>query len=143
NAPSDIPAFPGAEGFGARTTGGRGGTVYEVTNLNDAGPGSLREAVSQGNRTVVFRVAGNIDLRSALRVTAPNITIAGQTAPGEGICIRNATFSVRSHDVVVRYLRCRLGDVSGKESDSLDIDNGAANVILDHCSATWSVDEAL
>jgi pectate lyase len=138
-----IPAFPGAEGFGAQTAGGRGGAVYEVTNLNDVGPGSLRDAVSAGHRTVVFRVAGNIDLQRPLIVTAPNITIAGQTAPGDGICLRNATFAVRSHDVVVRYLRCRFGDLSGREADALDIDNGARNVILDHCSATWSVDEAL
>lgn len=141
--PASLPAFPGAEGFGARTSGGRGGAVSEVTNLNDAGPGSLRDAVSQGNRTVVFRVSGNIDLEKALTVAVPNITIAGQTAPGGGICLRNAPFTVRSHDVVVRYLRGRLGDKSGKEADGIDIDNGARDVILDHCSATWSVDEAL
>src|SRR5205814_4508790 len=105
--------------------------------------GSLRDAVSQGNRTVVFRVSGTIDLEKTLTVAVPNITIAGQTAPGEGICLRNAPFTVRSHDVVVRYLRGRLGDKSGKEADSIDIDHGARDVILDHCSATWSVDEAL
>src|SRR5207248_7599671 len=85
-----VPAFPGAEGFGSNASGGRGGRVYEVTNLNDSGPGSLRDAVSEGNRTVVFRVAGTIELKTAIVVKQPNITIAGQTAPGDGICLRNA-----------------------------------------------------
>jgi len=138
-----VPAFPGAEGFGARTTGGRGGAVYEVTTLDDSGPGSLRDAVSAGNRTVVFRVSGSIDLKSPLVVSRPNITIAGQTAPGDGICLRRNPFSIRTHDVVVRHLRSRLGDVLGLQADCINLDFGARAVILDHCSATWSIDEAL
>jgi len=138
-----LPAFPGAEGFGAKATGGRGGQVYEVANLDDAGPGSLRDAVSKGNRTVIFRVSGTIELKKKLTLTQPNITIAGQTAPGDGICIKNFTFGIATQNVIVRYLRCRLGDESGQEEDSLSILNGAKNVIVDHCSATWSVDECL
>jgi pectate lyase len=138
-----ILAFPGAEGFGARASGGRGGAVHEVTTLDDSGPGSLRDAVAGPNRTVVFRVSGTIALKAPLIVTQPNITIAGQTAPGEGICLRDYPFSVRSHDVVVRFLRSRLGDVSARQTDCITIDHTARDVILDHCSATWSVDEAL
>jgi pectate lyase len=141
--PRFLPAFPGAEGFGAKATGGRGGEVYEVTNLNDSGPGSLRDAVSKGNRTVVFRVSGTIELKKKLTLTQPNITIAGQTAPGDGICLKDFTFGIATQNVIVRYLRCRLGDLSGQEEDSISILNGAKNVIVDHCSATWSVDECL
>jgi len=138
-----IPAFPGAEGFGSAATGGRGGRVYEVTTLNDSGPGSLRDAVSEGNRFVVFRVAGTIELKTAIVVKQPNITVAGQTAPGDGICLRNASFAVASHDVVVRYLRSRLGDVRGKEDDAMGMLHGCRDVVFDHCSATWSIDECL
>jgi pectate lyase len=141
--PPFLPAFPGAEGFGAKASGGRGGQVYEVTNLNDSGPGSLRDAVSKGNRTVVFRVSGTIELKKKLTLTQPNITIAGQTAPGDGICLKNYTFGIATQNVIVRYLRCRLGDLSGQEEDSISILNGASNAILDHCTATWSVDECL
>jgi pectate lyase len=140
---SSLPAFPGAEGCGSFTPGGRGGTVYEVTNLEDSGPGSFRDAVSQGHRTIVFRVSGTIDLKSQLRVTQPFITIAGQTAPGDGICLRNYTFQIATHDVIVRFIRSRLGDESRQEDDSISILNGCRDVILDHCSATWSVDECL
>ncbi|MDB6114087.1 MAG: pectate lyase [Lacunisphaera sp.] len=141
---SDLPAFPGAEGFGATTPGGRGGRVIAVTNLNDSGPGSLRAACeAEGPRLVVFRVAGTIQLKSDLAVHHPFLTIAGQTAPGDGICLRDYTFGVATHDVIVRYLRGRLGDESKHESDALDILHGASNVIFDHCSATWSVDECL
>jgi pectate lyase len=138
-----LPAFPGAEGFGAQASGGRGGEVYEVTNLNDAGPGSLRDAVSKGQRTVVFRVSGTIELKKRLIVTQPDITIAGQTAPGDGICLRNYPFAVASRNVIVRYLRSRLGDETRQEEDSMGVLHGASNVIFDHCSATWSIDEAL
>ncbi len=139
-----IAAFPGAEGFGSTTPGGRGGRVIFVTNLNDAGPGSLRAACeAEGPRIVIFRVSGLIALAEPLVIKNPYITIAGQTAPGDGICLRNYTFVIATHDVVVRYLRSRLGDLSGQEADSITLASGAENVILDHCSASWSVDEVL
>ncbi len=145
---TSLPAFPGAEGFGMYASGGRGGSVYEVTTLADYNPqsdppipGSLRDAVSQGNRTVVFRVSGTIPLKADLNISASNITIAGQTAPGEGICTRDYAFGVSGHNIIVRYLRGRLGDASHKEEDSLDVFNGASLVVFDHCSATWSIDE--
>jgi hypothetical protein len=129
-------------------TGGRGGRVYEVTTLEDFNPkngkpipGSLRDAVSQGNRTIVFRISGTIALKVTLNITASNITIAGQTAPGDGICIRDYPFGVSGHNIIVRYIRGRLGDVTHQEQDSLDLFNGASNIIFDHCSATWSIDE--
>lgn len=138
-----IPAFPEAEGFGAAATGGRGKSVYEVTNLNDAGPGSFRDAVSQGDRTIVFRVAGNIDLKSKIDIRAGNLTIAGQTAPGGGICIRNFSVNIRASNIILRHLRIRLGDADKQESDCLTIWHGVCDVIIDHCSVSWSVDEAL
>jgi pectate lyase len=141
---SDLPAFPGAEGFGANTPGGRGGQVLIVTNLDDSGPGSLREAcMTKGPRIVVFRVAGTIALKSPITVREPYLTLEGQSAPGDGICLRDATFGVATHDVIIRYLRCRLGDVTRREDDSLDVLNGCSNVIFDHCTATWSIDECL
>lgn len=143
-APNEIPAFPGAEGFGASTPGGRGGKVIPVSNLNDDGPGSLRAACeAEGPRIVVFRVSGVITLTKKLIVKNPFITIAGQTAPGDGICLRNFTFVISTHDVIVRYLRSRLGDLTAQEDDSITLAAGAHNVIIDHCSATWSIDEAL
>ncbi len=139
-----LPAFPGAEGFGATTPGGRGGRVIFVTNLNDSGPGSFRAACeATGPRIVVFRVSGTIALKSDIIVTEPYITIAGQTAPGEGICLRDATFGIATHDVVVRYLRSRLGDETRRTADAFDVLHGSRNVVLDHISATWSIDEAL
>ena len=139
-----VPAFPGAEGFGATTPGGRGGRVIFVTNLDDAGPGSFRAACeAEGPRIVIFRVSGLISLTQPIVIKNAFVTIAGQTAPGDGICLRNYTFIIATHDVVVRYLRSRLGDVSKQEADSITLVAGAENVILDHCSASWSVDEAL
>jgi pectate lyase len=139
-----IPAFPGAEGFGSSTPGGRGGKVLFVTNLNDAGPGSLRAACNtEGPRIVIFRVSGLISLAKPIVVKNPFLTIAGQSAPGDGVCVRGYTFTIATHDVIVRYLRSRLGDVTGQESDCITLVAGARNVILDHCSATWSIDEAL
>ena len=139
-----VPSFPGAEGFGSTTPGGRGGKVIFVTNLDDAGPGSFRAACeAEGPRIVIFRVSGLITLASPIVIRQPYVTIAGQTAPGDGICLRNYTFVVATHDVIVRYLRSRLGDLSRQEADSITLAAGAENVILDHCSATWSVDEAL
>ncbi|MFL1011144.1 pectate lyase family protein [Flavisericum labens] len=141
-------AFPTAEGFGAYSEGGRGGKVLYVTNLKDEGRGSLRWAVEQkGARTVVFSVSGIIDLKRPLTIKHPNITIAGQTAPGDGICLRGETLVVEASHVVIRYLRVRLGDgmhgqgsLQGKDAISISRGN---NIIVDHCSASWSLDEIL
>ena len=140
---ADLPAFPGAEGFGSTTPGGRGGKVLLVTNLNDSGPGSLRAAVeADGPRIVVFRTGGLIELKSHLKVTKPFLTIAGQSAPGDGICLKNGTLLITTHDVVVRYIRSRLG-TGGGEADAISVANGSRRVVLDHVSAGWSVDESL
>lgn len=142
-AQAAIPAFPGAEGYGAATDGGRGGRVMIVTNLNDAGPGSLREACeAEGPRIVVFDVAGTIMLERQLSIKQPHITIAGQSAPGDGVCIGGESLSIGAGDVVIRYIRARFGDVSGRDSDAIG-GRGHRNIILDHISASWSVDETL
>jgi pectate lyase len=142
--PPPPPAFPGAEGFGALTPGGRGGRVIVVSNLNDSGPGSFRDAVTaKGPRIVVFSVGGLITLGSPITIEEPFVTIAGQTAPGDGICLRGRQVSIKTHDVVLRYLRFRLGDLQKAEDDNLDVMGDAHDVIVDHCSATWSVDENL
>jgi hypothetical protein len=136
-------AFPGAEGAGRFALGGRGGAVLRVTNLDDSGPGSLRAAVeADGPRTVVFDIGGTIRLTSPLRIREPRITIAGQTAPGGGITLRGHPLIVSADDVVVRYVRSRLGDEDGVEADAVTIDRGQ-RIILDHISASWSVDETL
>jgi hypothetical protein len=138
------PAFPGAEGFGAAARGGRGGRVVFVRSLDDSGPGSFRAAVeARGPRTVVFEVGGLITLRTKVVITEPFLTIAGQTAPGDGVCFRGQSVEIRTHDVVARHLRFRPGDVSGAEVDGVAVGGGARRVILDHCSAGWSVDESL
>jgi len=137
-------AFPGAEGAGRFASGGRGGRVYEVTNLDDSGPGSLREAIqATGPRTVVFRVSGTIKLLSALVIRHDSITVAGQTAPGDGICLRNFTFRVSAGNVIIRYMRSRLGDSTRDADDALS-GNGVPvyrNIIIDHCSSSWAIDE--
>ncbi len=136
-------AFPGAEGFGRFAKGGRGGEVYAVTNLNDSGPGSLRDAVSVAGRTVVFRVSGTIALASDLVIRKSNITIAGQTAPGDGICLKDRPLRVEgAADVVVRYLRIRPGAGSGLPLDGVEVRN-SHDVILDHCSVSWTIDESV
>ena len=136
-------AFPGAEGYGRFARGGRGGKVYEVTTLDDSGPGSFREAVeAEGPRTVVFRVGGTIHLKHRLGIKNPYITIAGQTAPGEGIALRGFGFGAGgTHDVIVRYLRIRVGDESGLTQDGSGFGN-CDHCIMDHCSIAWSIDEA-
>ncbi|MDF2657612.1 MAG: hypothetical protein K0Q94_403 [Paenibacillus sp.] len=140
-ASGPIPAFPGAEGFGMYATGGRGGDVYEVTNLNDSGPGSFREAVSQGNRTIVFRVGGTIELNSPLTITSSNLTIAGQTAPGDGIAVIGRPVQLSNTDnVIMRHMRFRLGDRNNLEADTFYMGN-STNIIIDHCSFLWGVDE--
>jgi hypothetical protein len=136
-------AFPGAEGAGRFAAGGRDGRVMVVTSLADAGPGSLRETVeAKGPRIVVFAVDGTIKLTKPLRITQPNITIAGQSATGGGITLRDYPLEVDADDVVIRFIRSRLGDESKTESDAIWI-MGGRRVILDHVSASWSVDETL
>jgi pectate lyase len=138
-AAADASAFPGAEGFGAVASGGRGGDVYYVTNLNDRGPGSLREGLRRGDRTILFQVSGTIDLTKKLNIEVDNVTIAGQSAPGDGICIRGKELSISGKNIVVRFLRIRPGDELGEEHDALTIQN-AKQVMIDHCSLSWSVD---
>jgi hypothetical protein len=136
-------AFPGAEGYGRFAIGGRGGRVIEVTNLNDSGPGSLREAVeAEGPRTVVFRVGGVINLKSKLIIRNPYLTVAGQTAPGDGIAVHGYTFGCYAvHDVILRYLRIRVGDRSGETMDGSGMGASTDHAIMDHCSIAWSIDE--
>jgi len=142
-SPAKVPAFPGAEGYGSVTIGGRGGKVIAVTNLNDAGPGSLREAcTSKGPRIVVFRVSGTIVLKSPLKISNPYITIAGQTAPGDGICLKDYPLSIDASEVIVRFLRVRVGQASGNDYDTVG-GRGQKNVIVDHVSASWSIDETM
>src|SRR3954469_18340379 len=138
--PARPPAFPGAEGFGKYAIGGRGGRVIAVTNLNDSGPGSFREAcTATGPRVVVFRVSGTIPLKSRLKIANPYITIAGQTAPGDGICIRDHQVIPQTHDVVIRYMRFRPGAESGITYDGFG--GTGSQMIIDYCSVSWGVDE--
>jgi hypothetical protein len=154
---AQLPAFPGAEGAGKYTTGGRGSTaapttVLEVTNLNDAGAGSLRQALSgtYSSRTVVFRVCGVIHLVTQLAIPA-NTTLAGQTAPGDGICLADKQTTVKGNNVIVRFLRFRLGDqyqnlgkVNGSgDEDNFDSIGGYTGLIVDHCTFSWGEDESL
>lgn len=137
--------FPGAEGYGKYTVGGYGGRTIVVTNLNDSGEGSLRAAVeAEGARTVTFAVCGNIELLSPLRINNDSITILGQTAPGKGICIKDCPLVVNASEVILRYLRVRPGDKYTRDSDALGGGRyGQHNVILDHLSVSWSIDECL
>ncbi|MEO7264442.1 MAG: pectate lyase [Ferruginibacter sp.] len=141
-------AFPGAEGFGKYTAGGRGGKVFIVANLNDKGPGSFREAVeAKEKRMVVFAVSGTIHLESKLYIKG-DITIAGQTAPGDGICIADNTVLLGGNNIIVRFLRFRMGDkyqkggmVDGNGGDDAIGGTHRKNIIIDHCSMSWSTDE--
>ncbi|MBI1745755.1 MAG: pectate lyase [Acidobacteria bacterium] len=146
-ADDPLPAFPSAEGYGAFTLGGRGGDVYHVTNLNDNGPGSLRYGIqtADGPRTIVFDVSGTIELSSKLSINQPFLTLAGQTAPGDGITLSGWTASIaNTHNVIVRYMRFRPGDINCPrlQDDSLNAVR-ATDVIIDHVSASWSIDETL
>ncbi|MBQ7869830.1 MAG: Por secretion system protein [Prevotella sp.] len=144
------PAFPGAEGFGRYATGGRGGNVYYVTRNDDCTDnnlveGTLRWALRTGDdtpRTILFKTSGTIYLNSVLKFAHPNVTIAGQTAPGGGICIAGYNIYVCKPNVILRHLRFRAGDLAAKSRTALDIEN-TRNVIIDHCSMTWSMEECM
>lgn len=138
-------AFPGAEGFGKYTSGGRGGEVYTVTNLEDSGPGSLRYGVElEGVRTIVFALSGTIELETDMRIRNDSISIFGQTAPGDGIAISGRSTVIDADNVIIQYIRFRPGDISSGDLDGLDALWGRENsdVIIDHVSMSWSADEA-
>lgn len=143
-------AFPGAEGFGRYTTGGRGGKVYHVTTLEDGiQTGTFRWACNQsGKRTIVFNVSGTIMLKSELKIKNGNVTIAGQSAPGDGICIANYPFVIACKNIIIRYMRFRLGNEALKTNPTAHEGDGlggmdSENIIIDHCSVSWSIDECL
>jgi hypothetical protein len=141
---AEVPAFPGAEGAGKFSFGGRSGKVFVVTNLDDGGPGSFREAVeAAGPRIVVFNVAGIIRLKQPLHILAPYITIDGHTAPGDGVCIAGFSTLVDTHDVVIRYMRFRRGATNLFDRDDCLGGQPIGNIIVDHCSCSWGLDENL
>lgn len=134
-------AFPGAEGFGKYTKGGRGGRVIVVTNLKDDGPGSLRDAIQKKEaRIITFAVSGTIELESSLDVNHGDLTIAGQSAPGGGITLKNFPLKIKANNVIVRYIRSRMGDERQAQDDAMSAIR-TKNVIIDHCSLSWATDE--
>ncbi len=140
---SQQPAFPTAEGSGRYAKGGRGGAVYEVTNLTNSGAGSIVDAVSQGNRTIVFRLSGTIEMGDVILRPKSNTTIAGQTAPGDGICIKGRIQIGPVSNVVLRYIRVRVdAGAANSSGDAIDIDQGT-NIIIDHVSASYARDEGI
>lgn len=150
SAAQDAEAFPGARGFGVHTPAGRGGQIIRVTNLDPAGPGSLREALeAAGPRVVVFEIGGVLDLnRQSLSIKEPFVTIAGQTAPSPGITIIRGSLYISTHDILIRHIRVRPGDCGlpkrhGWEPDGISTSGGAYNIVIDHCSISWAVDENL
>lgn len=152
-ASGQTPAFPGAEGHGRLTVGGRGGAVYFVSNLTDINSGnsstregSLRWCLGQpGPKTILFNISGTIVLNSPLNISIPNVTIAGQSAPGDGICIAGYPVTIRANDVIIRFIRMRMGDAEQINSDGADAlgFRRVKNVIIDHCSMSWSTDECV
>lgn len=143
---AQLPAFPHAEGYGASAVGGRGGIIIEVTNLNDSGAGSFREACNtSGARIIVFRVGGVINLQNEISLTEPFVTIAAQTAPGDGIVLKNSQLAIFTHDVIIRGMRFRPGDdIQGDAPDIRDciaLQQGSHHIIFDHCSFSWGLDE--
>ncbi|HTY86453.1 MAG TPA: autotransporter-associated beta strand repeat-containing protein [Candidatus Acidoferrum sp.] len=138
---AQLPAFPGAQGFGRFATGGRGGTVYHVTNLNDSGPGSFRDAVSGANRTVIFDVGGLIRITNRISV-AQNVTIAGQTAPGDGLTVYGNGISFSgAHNAIVRFIRFRQGMNGSGGTDAVTMTGNSHDMIFDHLSVSWGLDE--